>query len=114
MEAFTILANALPPTLLFTASTVAPGSTQMHGSITGGQVANAIRQILNISTHIDDANRVVIKDEAVKFVRGADETGKVKELGSYEVDIDVGAMRPVRRTVQIVKADEATQAHPSA
>jgi hypothetical protein len=107
MEAFTILANALPPTLLFTAQTVASGSTQMHGSITGGQVAAAVRQILNISTHIEDANRVVIKDDAVSFVRGADDTGKVKELGSYEVDINVGAMRPVRRTVQIVKAEEA-------
>jgi len=78
-----------------------PKLVPIYGSVATPDIADSIKALL---AENDEAARVVLTDEDIKFVgpRGVDAI-RVKHLGEYEVEIQVrGAPQPVRREVRVV------------
>ena len=97
-----------------------PDAVAIFGSVSTADVAGAIRVWLSVS---EEASRIVLAAEDVRFVRkyddslasgaqietenaGSWEGSKVKELGEFEIEICVkGASEAVNRTVAVLPQD---------
>ncbi|KAF3917814.1 hypothetical protein ABW20_dc0104763 [Dactylellina cionopaga] len=101
-----ILDTVLPPTIRFYRATINLNSESLHGSVTSADVATAIKMIAGASQH-PDGNRVVVTAENITFAHDSSNTGKLKELGEYEVIITYkGEEEVVTRQVFITRDDE--------
>lgn len=78
--------------------------TAIYGSVSTSDVALSIKALL---AENEEASKVVISDEDVKFIGDvvADEdVGRVKHIGEFQIDIQVkGAATPVRRLVRVLE-----------
>ncbi|KAF2747374.1 hypothetical protein M011DRAFT_402907 [Sporormia fimetaria CBS 119925] len=73
----------------------------IYGSVSTADVVSTIKAALS---HNDEAARVVVSENDVRFVqKGADsDPTKIKELGTFKVEIKVpGAEEPLIRTVRV-------------
>lgn len=78
------------------------GQPEIHGSINIASIAAAIRHVLGSVEGSELAKRVVVSNEMITIADGADEQGRIKNLGEYPFVVDVGAGLKVRRTVTVV------------
>lgn len=79
-----------------------PATTSIYGSVSTADVLASIRNDL---ARNDEAARIVLTEEDVKFtnLREGDETNRVKRLGEFEVDIRIkGAEEPLRKVVRVL------------
>lgn len=75
----------------------------IYGSVSTSDIASSIKAIL---TEDNDGSRILLGPEDITFAVETEEKGRVKHLGTFEVDIRVkGAPNAVRRTIT-VKAQE--------
>lgn len=75
----------------------------IYGSVSTSDIAANLKAIL--AEHEEGA-RVVLSPEDITFVEGMDEGDRVKQLGSFEIDIKVkGATEAVRRTINVQAQD---------
>lgn len=77
----------------------------IYGSVSTADVAATIKSAL---AHNDEAARVVLSEADIKFITGheEDDASRVKQLGTFKVEIQVpGASKPLLRTIR-VKARE--------
>ena len=97
-----------------------PEAVAIYGSVSAADVASAIRVWLSVS---EEASRIVLAAEDVRFVRKKDESlvsgaqietedagtwegSKIKELGEFDIEICVkGASDVVRRIVAVLPQD---------
>ncbi|KAK6538607.1 hypothetical protein TWF694_010185 [Orbilia ellipsospora] len=108
-ENIAILKAVLPPSIRFYKSTITPHSDSLHGSVTATDVAGAIKAIAAASEHVN-GNRVVVTAENITFSHDK-ESGRVKELGQYEVVIGYkGEEEKVTRTVYVIREDDEGEA----
>jgi hypothetical protein len=73
----------------------------IYGSVSTADVVATIRTALE---HNDEAARVILSENDVRFVEGHAEgdATRVKQLGNFKVEIQVpGAEAPITRTVRI-------------
>lgn len=73
----------------------------IYGSVSTADVAATIKSAL---AHNDEAARVVLSEDDVRFVTGheEDDATRVKQLGTFKVEIQVpGAAKPLLRTIRI-------------
>lgn len=78
-----------------------PGATGIYGSVSTADVASTIKALLK---HNDEAARVILTEQDIRFVDGLieGETTRVKHLGRFTVEIRVnGAKEPIKRTVRV-------------
>lgn len=76
--------------------------TSIYGSVSTADILSSIRNDL---ARNDEAARIVLTEEDVRIVNLAegDETGRVKRLGDFEVDIRIkGAEEPLKRIVRVL------------
>ncbi|ORY14257.1 hypothetical protein BCR34DRAFT_479722 [Clohesyomyces aquaticus] len=76
-------------------------TTGIYGSVSTADVAVTIRKAL---AHNDEAARVLLSENDVRFVEGQAEgdATRVKQLGSFKIEIMApGADRPITRTVRV-------------
>lgn len=105
-----LLEQHLPAQIEFSRATTSsdPEETVIHGSITNADVTAAVMGIMQEVEGDRDARRVVVEKEAVGFVDGGDKVGadgRVKEIGSYRVEIRLkDALGLVRREVKVNRA----------
>jgi hypothetical protein len=75
----------------------------IHGSVSTADIVASIREVLAGDA---EASRVVLAPEDISFTEETEEAGKVKHLGTFEIQIRPrGAAQPVKRTIT-VKAQE--------
>ncbi|KAF2225641.1 hypothetical protein BDZ85DRAFT_69214 [Elsinoe ampelina] len=83
---------------------VQEGGRGIFGSVSVGDVVERVRDVLGGN---EEASRIVIGEEHVRFVETEAEGGKVKTLGQFKVEIGVkGAEGTVARTVRVMPAEE--------
>lgn len=73
----------------------------IYGSVSSADIVATIKSAL---AHNDEAARVILSENDVHFISGHEEgdTSKVKQLGTFKVEIGVpGAAKPLIRQVRI-------------
>lgn len=73
----------------------------IYGSVTTADIVATIKSAL---AHNDEAARVLLTDSDVKFISGyeEDDTSRVKQLGTFKVEIQLsGAEEPIQRTIRV-------------
>lgn len=83
------------------ASRPKPVVNGIYGSVSTADVVSTIKAAL---AHNDEAARVILAESDVKFITGheEDDTSRVKQLGTFRVEIKVpGAEEPLTRNVRI-------------
>lgn len=73
----------------------------IYGSVSTADIASTIKSAL---AHNDEAARVVLSENDIKFVTGHDEddSSRVKRMGNFRVEIQVpGAEAPLTRQVRV-------------
>lgn len=76
-------------------------ATAIYGSVSTTDIVMTIKSAL---AHNDEAARVVLSDNDVKFVAGVEDgdSTRVKHLGTFKIEIQVpGAEAPITRTVRV-------------
>ena len=73
----------------------------IYGSVSSADIVATIKAAL---AHNDEAARVVLSENDVRFVSGHDEddASRVKQLGTFKVEIQVpGAAQPLVRNIRV-------------
>jgi hypothetical protein len=98
---------APPPRSTSTSPADHPPATGIFGSVTTADVANSIRSLLAASE--DEASRVAVEPRAIRFLDPDAEGGedRVKSTGLFEVEIALSAEVSLRKTVEVVAAEDA-------
>ncbi|KAF1978609.1 hypothetical protein BU23DRAFT_550025 [Bimuria novae-zelandiae CBS 107.79] len=83
------------------ASKPKPAENAIYGSVSIADVVTTIKSAL---AHNDEAARVILNEDDVSFVTGheADDASRVKQLGTFKVEIKLpGAEEPLTRQVRV-------------
>ncbi|KAF2828576.1 hypothetical protein CC86DRAFT_346913 [Ophiobolus disseminans] len=72
----------------------------IYGSVSTADVVTTIRGAL---AHNDEAARVILNEADVKFLTGheGEDTSRVKQLGVFKLEIQLGAEEPLLRNVRV-------------
>ena len=87
--------------MAMSASKPKPVENAIYGSVSTADVVATIKSAL---AHNDEAARVILNDTDVHFITGheEDDTSRVKQLGTFKVEIRVpGAQDPLSRQVRV-------------
>lgn len=86
-------------------ATISPTDSTIHGSISTGDIASAIRMVA--SANGPRGSRVVINPENVEFLdQSTVEGDKIKAIGEYDIEVKMkGTADFVRRKVIVMRQD---------
>ncbi|KAF4553747.1 Hypothetical protein D9617_6g094790 [Elsinoe fawcettii] len=98
------LLGVLVPSRLDFRREVQDGGRELFGSVSIGDVVEVVRDVLGEN---EEASRIVVGEEDVKFVEVQGDAGRIKTLGQYRVEIGIkGAEGKVSRTVRVLPVEE--------
>ncbi|KAI5815725.1 hypothetical protein BZA77DRAFT_71170 [Pyronema omphalodes] len=100
VASISMLEDFMPPKIMFSRPTIAPGDNTIHGSITTNDICIAVRSIA--AANGDEASKLVITPDMITFLDKEVESDRVKTLGEHKFEIRLkGAVKPVQRKLVI-------------